>query len=161
MIKLFYLQHVWDIIKLFFLQGSMGPPGREGLSGPRGEPVSHFQSLAGLSNANRRQTRHTVQQTYRNGHKVALRLFLLLCFHFNFLILSFFFFCNPGQARWTWAIRKSRSPWNSSELSIPNIQEIQFAKGYRVTNGANKLYKHTKDPLFHRVNTFNKELLVE
>lgn len=27
------------------LQGLMGPPGRDGLAGPRGEPVSHFPSF--------------------------------------------------------------------------------------------------------------------
>lgn len=27
----------------------MGPPGREGLAGPRGEPVSHFPSFSALS----------------------------------------------------------------------------------------------------------------
>lgn len=39
----------WEIcdnrVCLFFLQGSMGSPGPEGVIGPRGESVSHFQSL--------------------------------------------------------------------------------------------------------------------
>lgn len=77
----------------------MGPPGREGLSGPRGESVSHFQSLAGLSDANRRQTQHSVKQTDRYGHKVALKSFLLLSFAINFLIPFFFFpfFASQGK----------------------------------------------------------------
>lgn len=65
----------------------MGPPGREGLVGARGEPVSHFQSMAGLSN--RRQMQHRVKLTDRYGHTVALKLFLLLSLLINFLIQCF------------------------------------------------------------------------
>lgn len=73
-----------------FSQGSMGTPGREGLIGPTGETVSHFLSLAGLSDSNRRQTQHSVKLTDRYGHEVALKSFLLLSFPINLLILSFF-----------------------------------------------------------------------
>lgn len=91
-----------DVIKLpsfWFSQGSVGPPGREGLSGPRGEPVRNFQSLAGLSDSNRRQTLHSIKLTERCGHKVAHKSFLLLSYPINFLILSFcwFFFASQGK----------------------------------------------------------------
>lgn len=78
-----------------FSQGSLGPPGREGLSGPRGEPVSHFQSLARLSDANRRQAQHSVKQTNRYGQQVELKSFL---FQPYFLTFFSFSFCIPGQA---------------------------------------------------------------
>lgn len=91
----------WSVVLL--LQGSKGPPGPEGLTGPRGESVSHFQSLAGLSDENRRQTQHTVKQIDRYGHKVTLKSFLSLSFPINFLILSpsfsliFFPFASQGK----------------------------------------------------------------
>ena len=66
----------WSAVVL--LQGSKGPPGPEGVMGPRGDTVSHFQPLAGLSDANRRQTQHSVKQIDRHGHKLALKSFLLL-----------------------------------------------------------------------------------
>lgn len=69
----YFLKIIYDsvsflLIKLsifLFLQGLMGPPGREGLAGPRGEPVSHFQSLSGLSGFSRRQAQHVVMLTVR------------------------------------------------------------------------------------------------
>lgn len=76
----------------------MGPPGREGLSGLRGESVSHFQSLAGLSDAKRRQTQHSVRQTDRYGRKVALKSFVLSSLPINFLIL-YFFLLNPRASQ--------------------------------------------------------------
>lgn len=82
---------MWGVIKLsvvLFLQGSMGPPGPEGLIGPRGESVSESvcQSVAGLPVADGGQTQRGVKQTDRYGHRVALKSFLLLSFPINFLI---------------------------------------------------------------------------
>lgn len=94
-----FIQPVWmQGTNVVFLQGLRGPPGPEGLLGPRGEPVSHFQSLAWLSDAEKRQ--HGVTLTDRDikwhsscfshcpSSSVFFPLYLFFFFLFFFLLVS-------------------------------------------------------------------------
>lgn len=127
-----FIQPVWmQGTNVVFLQGLRGPPGPEGLLGPRGEPVSHFPSLAWLSDAEKRQ--HGVTLTDRDikwhsscfSHCPSSSVFFPFYLFFFFL---FFLTCIPGQAGWTGTVRKIRSPRNTGEFPLPVLQNlcIQF-----------------------------------
>lgn len=162
MIKLFYLQHVWDIIKLLFFRRALWDlQAEKDLVDQEESRWVIFNHLQGC----------VMQTEDRRGTLFSRQIEMDIKWHSGCFSCcastSIFSFC-PFSSFATQG--KQGEPGPSGKAGLPGTpvsylfliyKKFNFQKAIGWLMVQNKLYKHTKYPLFHRVDTFNRELLVE